>query len=80
VQAVYGQQSSASASAEGGRLDASAVCYDSISSLASFDWLANIIASLTVHLCFLAHGMVSDAAILRTDARLAAACFVRARQ
>ena len=47
--------------------------YDSISSLASFDWLANIIASLTVHLCCLAHGMVSDAAILRTDARLAAA-------
>jgi hypothetical protein len=34
--------------------------------------LANIIVSLTVHLCFLAHGMVSDAAILRTDARLAA--------
>jgi len=37
-----GQQSSAS---EGGRQDAPAVRYDSISSLASFDWLANIIAS-----------------------------------
>ena len=58
VKTVSGQQSSASASAEGGRLAAPAMRYDSISSLASLDWLANIIASLTVHLWRLAHGTV----------------------
>ena len=80
MQTVIGQQSSASASAEGGRLAAPSMRYDSISSLASLDWLANIVASLTVHLWRLAHGTVIDTAIRRTDARFAAACPVRARQ
>ena len=51
----------------------------SISSLASFDRAAYILASLIPHFRRLAHGTVSESAILRIDARLAAACLVRAR-
>ena len=50
-----------------------------ISSLASLDWFAYIIASLIPYFRRLAHGTASESAILRTDARLAAACPVRAR-
>ena len=50
-----------------------------ISSLVSLDWFAYIIASLIPYFRRLAHGTASESAILRTDARLAAACPVRAR-
>ena len=81
VQMFSGQQSSASTSAEGGCGTATLIGYAvSISSLASFDRAAYILASLIPHFRRLAHGTVSESAILRTDARLAAACLVRARQ